>query len=241
MAARNNVNLSAGPFARTRHQPLIVAAFAACLLAQGCGSSSKPEGTTPYLGEDPGMTKANPHDPLIDGAFPALRQDTFYTTYIEEGAKKTTLNDRFVANGKGFVAYCSEPGFDNGYYLYNFYGHTSYFVLIKDRTYKTVLASPADDLIVAYQHVHRPELTKKIGEDKVTNLKNRVIDGTECQGISYSFQGAKHEDWLDAKSGRIVEQTIEKGDRKIKRYLKRFNNDCDTMLLRLPQGFTPEK
>jgi hypothetical protein len=239
MAAR--IDFSARPYRSLAGSVLGLAVGLACLVAQGCGSSSKPEGTTPFLGEDPATTKANPHDPLIDGAFPALRQDTFYTTYIDDGGKKTTLNDRFVANGKGFVAYCSEPGFDNGYYLYNFYGHTSYFVLIKDRTYKTVLSSPADDLIVAYQHVHRPELTKKSGDDKVTNLKNRVIDGTDCEGISYTFQGARHEDWFDAKSGRIVEQTVENGARKIKRYLKRFNNDCDTMLLRLPQGFTPEK
>ena len=120
------------------------------VLTPGCGGPSKPEVSTPFM-DEAGKEKALPFNKLLNGSFPPLRQDTFYTTYKEEGGKKETIGDRFVSNGKGFVAYCEGEAFDHGYYLYNFYGHSSYYVVIADRTYKVALTSPADEILSAYQ------------------------------------------------------------------------------------------
>jgi hypothetical protein len=212
-----------------------------CLLTQGC-TASKPEGPTPFLDEG-GKDKPQPFNKLLNGAFPPLRQDTFYTTYKDEGGKKESLDDRFVSNGKGFVAYCEKEGFDNGYYLYNFYGHSSYYVLIQDRVYRVALYSPGDDLILAYQ-VYTANLGAKPSRTGIvaTKLGTKKIDGADCAGLSYTTkEGAKHEEWFDLQTNLLVDQTVERPGAKLSRHVKRLNPFCETMLLRLPEGFTLEK
>jgi len=247
---------------RPELKPLALVAILLCtvctgLSLAGCAppkSESSTEAPTSFLGE--AKEKALPHNPLIDGAFPVLRQDTFYRTYRTTGAgaaaKTIALDDRFVSNGRGFVSYCennssseSDPvgvgdGFTNGFYLYNFYGHTSFFVTIRDRTYKVALASPGDDLIRATQ-VLFGNLAKKPpqGIPKATRLPIKMIDGMECIGISYTDNdGSKHEEWFDGKTKRLIDQVVERGGDKLTRHMKRFNENCETMLLRLPEGFT---
>jgi hypothetical protein len=212
-----------------------------CFLAQGC-TPSKPEGSTPFI-EEASKDKPLPFNKLLDGSFPPLRQDSFYTTYIDEGGKKTTLNDRFVSSGKGFVAYCEKDGFDDGYYLYNFYGHSSYYVLIKDRVYKVALTSPGDNLLSAYQAIGSSDSRRPRKEGPViTKLAAKKIDGIDCQGISYTTkEGAKHEEWFDLATHRLIDQTVEGPGLNLSRHLKRANAFCETMLLRLPEGFTLEK
>jgi len=212
-----------------------------CLLTNGC-SPSKPALETSSV-DDGAKEKPLPFNHLLDGPFPPLRQDTFYTTYLEPAGENAVLNDRFVSSGKGFVAYCQKEGFDEGYYLYNFYGHSSYYVQIKDRSYKVAQTSPGDDIIAAYQ-----VLIANMGpkpptlEPVATKLPAKKIDGADCRGISYTAKdGAKHEEWFDAKTRCLVDQTIVSPGKKLSRHLKRFNPFCETMLLRLPQGYTLEK
>ena len=222
----------------------LIAVIGLCLLTQGC-APSKPDGNnggTPFLDEAANV-KPLPYDKLLDGAFPPLRQDAFYTTYIDEGGKKSTLHDRFVSNGKGFVAYCPEEGFDDGYYLYNFYGHNSYFVQIKERSYKATTKTPGDDLIIAFQAftnsrmAHLPK-----GTGPYAKLPVKKIDDINCEGLQYTDpDGARREEWFEVESRRLRDQTIEGQSRKLTRHLKRANAFCETMLLRLPEGFTLEK
>jgi len=229
----------------------------ACSL-QGCSqpkSENTTDGPTAFLND--AKDRVLPHNPLIDGAFPVLRQDTFYRTYrTSKGpggeAKTVSLDDRFVSNGRGFVSYCENnssadgdpvgtgDGFTNGYYLYNFYGHSSFFVTIRDRTYRVALTSPGDDLIRATQ-VFYGNMAKVAPKDvpAATKLPAKQIDGMECLGISYTDNdGSKHEEWFDSKSKRLIDQVVERGGDKLMRHMKRFNQNCDTMLLRLPEGFT---
>ena len=212
-----------------------------CLLACGC-SPSKPAVEAPNL--DEGLKdKPLPFNQLLNGPFPPLRQDSFYTTYVEPGGEAALLHDRFVSNGKGFVAYCQKEGFDEGYYLYNFYGHSSFYVQIKDRTYKVALTSPGDDIISAFQVLIANSTFKPLpGQPVATKLPAKKIDGFDCLGITYTAKdGAKHEEWFDMKTRCLVDQTIESKGKKLSRHLKRFNAFCETMLLRMPQGFTLEK
>jgi len=213
----------------------------ASLLLEGC-APAKPEASTPFL-EDAAKDKPLPYNKLLNGTFPSLRQDTFYTTYKDVGGKRETLNDRLVSNGRGFVAYCEREGFDQGYYLYNFYGHTSFYVLLQDRAYRVALSSPGDDLILAYQMLTiagRPKPPP--GTPALTRLAHKKIDEIDCQGISYTAQdGAKHEEWFDLATNRLVEQTVERSGTKLSRHLKRVNATCDTIMLRLPEGYTLEK
>jgi hypothetical protein len=210
-------------------------------LTQGCGPS-KPEGSTPFL-EEAAKDKPVPYNKLLDGSFPSLRQDSFYTTYKEENGKKDTLDDRFVSNGKGFVAYSEQAGFDHGYYLYNFYGHTSFYVVIPDRSYRVALTSPGDDLIYAYQMLSQSRRSKApAGSTEVTKLGTKTFDGADCQGLSYTDKdGAKHEEWFAQSDNRLIDQTVEGPRRKLSRHLKRANAICDTIMLRLPEGYTLEK
>ncbi|MBS1994502.1 MAG: hypothetical protein JSS83_28510 [Cyanobacteria bacterium SZAS LIN-3] len=238
------------------NRPGLNLAFGAlCLLAlQGCSPAKQGaapgESATSYLSD--GKDKVLPHNPLIDGAFPLLRQDTFYKTYRTAGGKTVSLDDRFVSNGRGFVSYCENnssaegdpvgtgDGFTNGYYLYNFYGHSSFFVTIRDRTYKVAMTSPGDDLIRAYQMLYAAQRNKPLkGEPAVTRLGPKTIDGLECIGVSYTDNdGSKHEEWFESKSRRLIDQVVEREGEKLSRHLKRFNENCETMLLRLPEGFT---
>src|ERR1700679_1065944 len=210
----------------------MIAVLGLCLLAQGC-SPSKPEGSSPPFLDEVGKDKPLPFNQLLNGSFPPLRQDAFYTTYKDEGGKTTTLHDRFVSNGKGFVAYCEKEGFDQGYYLYNFYGHSSYYVLIQERIYKVALTSPGDDLISAFQvrdanRGPRPPIVGPVA----TKLPAKKIDDMDCQGLSYTTkEGAKHEEWFDLKTHRLIDQTIERPGLKLTRHLKRANAFCETMLL----------
>jgi hypothetical protein len=219
-------------------------ALSVVLVSVLAGCQSKPEAPTP-VNSNGDESKTLPHNTLLDGAFPAIRQDAFYTTYITSLAnpkeKATVLHDRLVANGKGFVSYCEDQGFDNGFYLYNFYGHTCYFVQIKERTYKVAMSCPGDDLIVAYQHIHAIPSRKAANPEKIEKLPDHEQDGYVCEGVSYTSAGVKHEDWFDKKGGHLIMQVVEHDGKKYDRHLQRLNAECETLLLRMPQGFTLEK
>ena len=104
--------------------------------------------------------------------------------------------------------------------------------------------SQFDDRHIAWQMVEASHYAKLIaGNPVITKLPVKKIDGGDCIGISYTTkEGAKHEEWFDVQTRRLVDQTIDgPGGRKLSRHLQRANAFCETMLLRLPEGFTLQK
>jgi len=175
-----------------------------------------------------------PYNKILDKAFPSARLDCFYTTEIDRNGKKEFLNDRLISSGKGFVAYCIDPKFvDNGYYLFNFYGHSSFFVNLMERSYKVALTSPGDDILIAYQdggdwHL-KPGLRRSLPGKKIGNY--------DCRGFAYKSGDTTREEWFDLKTLALVKQTINRPGEKIERIMTRHNANCETALLRLPGGF----
>ncbi|CAN5572445.1 hypothetical protein BH11CYA1_BH11CYA1_30790 [soil metagenome] len=206
--------------------------FSSVALIGACTSSPT---TSPAIGEGDGARSSSPSNPLIEGDLPPVRVDTFYKTETKRGDKSEILNDRLISNGHGHVAYSVDPKMvDNGYYLYNFSGHTSYFVNLNDRTYKVALTSPGDDILRAYADGFNTHLTEKV---KVP-LPLRKIGKYDCRGFSYKNGDTTREEWFDNATFVLVEQSISRPGVKVKRSLTRANTFCETLLLRLPTGFT---
>jgi hypothetical protein len=203
-------------------------------LVSACSSPQQSEFTPGQVPETPA---GQPYNKILDRPNPPVRKDCFYKTTIERGGKTEVLDDRMTSNGRGFVAYCIDPKFvDNGYYLFNFFGHSSYFVNLAERSYKVALTSPADDLLLAYQDA----IDNRLPASYRTELKPRKIGPYECRGFSYKIAGGQREEWIDKASLALVEQKIERTDEKVKRKLVRLQ-DCETTLLRLPSGFNLAK
>lgn len=194
--------------------------------------------TSPAIGEGDGSPSNLPFNHLLEdgvGAPPPIRADCFYKTEITKGDKTETLNDRLISNGHGHVAYSVDPKFvDNGYYLFNFSGHTSFFVNLTERSYKVALTSPGDDILRAYGDAFSNRMTDKDREI----LPARKIGKYDCRGLLYKNGDSTREEWLDTKTFLLVEQSITRPGEKIKRSLVRVNTFCETLLLRLPTGFT---
>ncbi len=115
--------------------------------------------------------------------------------------------------------------------------------MIQDRAYRVALSSPGDDLLAAYQMFAASSRAKPLpGTPALTTLAQKKIDGIDSQGLAYTaLDGAKHEEWFDLASNRLVEQTVERTGGKLSRHLKRVNANCDTIMLRLPEGYTLQK
>lgn len=206
---------------------LIVASLAVLFIG-GCASNQESD-------SDPGMAAppSFPHNKLLSKAFPNFRLDCFYNTEIDRNGQMETLKDRLISNGRGFVAYSTDFRFVvSGYYLFNFYGNTSYFISVPERTYKVALTSPADDILRAYQDCRDKSMEavrKDLGEAK--------IGDHECHGFSYKEAGFSREDWFDRNNFALVSQKVVRPGEVITRKLERFNDFCETTLLRLPSGF----
>lgn len=184
-------------------------------------------------GEVPETPAGTPYNKLLDKPNPQTRKDLFYRTTIDRNGKTEVLDDRMSSNGRGFVAYCVDPKFvDNGYYLFNFFGHSSYFVNLAERTYKVALTSPADDLLIAYQDA----IDMRLPAGYRTELKTRKIGPYECRGFAYKTKDGSREEWFDPTTLALVEQKIDRPGEKIERKLVRVK-ECETTLLRLPSGF----
>lgn len=206
-------------------------ALSSVALMAACTSTST---TSPAIGEGDGSPSKLPCNKLLDGGPPPVRLDCFYKSETTKGDVTETLNDRLICNGHGHVAYSVDPKFvDNGYYLFNFSGHSSYFVNLTDRTYKVALTSPGDDILRAYGDCFNNKLTEK--DRKL--LPSRKIGKYDCRGLLYKNGDSTREEWFDTKSLVLVEQTITRPGEKLKRTLERVNTFCETMLLRLPTGF----
>ena len=210
----------------------VATVFSSVALIAACSLSPT---TSPAIGEGDGSRSTLPCNPLLDGDLPPIRLDTFYKTDTTKGDKTETLNDRLISNGHGHVAYSVDPKMvDNGYYLFNFSGHTSYFINLNERSYKVALTSPGDDILRAYSDGFNNQLTAKVRN----SLPMRKIGKYDCRGFSYKNGDTTREEWFDNASFVLVEQTINRPGEKIKRSLSRVNTFCETLLLRLPTGFT---
>lgn len=209
-----------------------LAAIYSFSLIAGCSNSNDTSSPLAGSGDD---TPANlPYNKVIDKPFPAARIDCFYKTETDRNGKKETLDDRMITNGKGFVAYSLDPKFvDNGYYLFNFYGHSTFFVNLMERTYKVALTSPADDILIAYQDASDNKLPKGVR----TSLPGKKIGQYGCRGYFYKKGDTTREEWFDVNTLALVKQTINRPGEKIERSLQRHNTNCETALLRLPGGF----
>lgn len=175
------------------------------------------------------LPKNLPFNPLLKSSAPSLRHDAFYKTLIKTSSEDRELTERFITNGKGFVAFSQDVKFDEGgYYLFNFSAHTSLLVNIRDHSFKVALDSPADPIIRAYQRQGEK------GED----LGTKNIGTYVCHGTRYKVGEDTIEDWFGEKPEILVEQKITRAGYSLERRLSRYNPDCDTTLLRLPQGFT---
>lgn len=203
-------------------------ALASSLVLGACGAPGGNSDKIPgYEGTE--LPKDLPYSKLIRKIPPALRQDTFYKTEIEDKDGKRTLTDRFVSNGRGFIAYAEDKTFIDGYYLFNFSGHSSLFVQPKERKVRVALVTPADNLILAYE-----DYVAHAGSEP---LGNKEIAGHDCEGFRFSKGDQKIENWYDRKNNLLVAQRAEAPGLKIDRQLVRFNPVCETTFLRLPQGY----
>lgn len=211
----------------------VLAALYSVLLVTGCSPTNDTSSPLAGSGDE---TPANlPFNKIIERPFPAARLDCFYKTKIDRGGKKEFLDDRLISNGKGFVAYSVDPKFvDNGYYLFNFYGRSSFFVNLMDRTYKVALQSPADDILLAYQDGSDSRLPPGYR----SALPGKKIGVYGCRGFSYKKGDTTREEWFDTNTLALVKQTIVRPDEQIERVMQRHNTNCETALLRLPGGFT---
>jgi len=217
------------PFLRQLVASAIVLSSVAFIAS--CTSNST---TSPAIGEGDGSPSTSPCNPLLDGGPPPVRLDCFYKTETTRDGKTETLNDRLISNGHGHVAYSIDPKFvDNGYYLFNFSGHTSYLVNLTDRSYKVALTSPGDDILRAYCDGFNNKMTEK--DRKV--LPVRKIGKYNCRGLLYKNGDTTREEWFDATGLVLVEQNISRPGETVKRSLQRVNTFCETLLLRLPTGF----
>ncbi len=217
------------PFLRQLIASAIVLSSVAFIAS--CTSNST---TSPAIGEGDGSPSTLPCNPLLDGGPPPVRLDCFYKTETTRNGKTEILNDRLISNGHGHVAYSIDPKFvDNGYYLFNFSGHTSYLVNLTDRSYKVALTSPGDDILRAYGDGFNNKLTEK--DRKL--LPARKIGKYDCRGLLYKNGDTTREEWFDATGLVLVEQNITRPGEKVKRSLERVNTFCETLLLRLPTGF----
>lgn len=184
---------------------------------------------------EPGMAAPPnfPHNKLLNGSFPTFRLDCFFDTTINRNGEIEKLNDRMMSTGRGFVGYSTDFRFVvKGYYLFNFYGNTSYFVSVPDHTYRVALTSPADDILSAYQDCRGKEkasIRKELGDKKIGDHL--------CHGFSYKDAAFSREDWFDKSNYALVQQHVERPGEIIDRKLSRFNTYCETTLLRLPSGF----
>lgn len=173
------------------------------------------------------------YDRVMIRTFPGPRCDVFYKT-TQKGAKLQERKQRFVSNGRGFVAFCPDvETFADGYYLYNFYGKTSYEVDLKDRQYRPVGSSEFDEVLVAYQDYDRSH-----GKTEARSLGEKQIGEYKCAGQIVERPGYTREDWFDLGSRLLVKQTLTRGDATLERNLTKVNAQMDTMLLRIPTGFT---
>ncbi len=179
------------------------------------------------------LPKDLPYNPLVDKSAPMLRHDAFYLCKIKEGDKEVENSERFITNGKGFVAYSADPKFDGGYYLFNYSGHTSLLVDAREHTFKVAMSGPGDDILRAYLH-DRDRNTA----DKSTDLGTKKIGKWDCVGNIYKDGDTTTEEWFAKNPPILVSQKITKPGYELDRTLTRYNTYCETSLLRLPQGFT---
>jgi len=179
------------------------------------------------------LPKDLPYNPLINKSAPMLRHDAFYDCKIKDGDKEIANSERFITNGKGFVAYSADPKFEGGYYLFNYSGHTSLLVDAREHTFKVAMSGPGDDIIKAYLRDRDRNSAPKESE-----LGTKQIGKYECVGNSYKDGDTTIEEWFAQKPNLLVSQKITRPGYVLTRMLTRFNPYCETSLLRLPQGFT---
>ena len=181
------------------------------------------------------LPKDLPYDPIMKRSAPSLRHDAFYS--VKEVGQNGQSQERFITNGRGFVAYSQEPGSFKRYYLYNFAAHTSLLVDSEEHTLKVVMDSPADEILLAYQL--EKDNAKLPAEQR---LGEKKIGKYDCVGYSYKVGDGKdagtREDWFAKGLGLLVSQKFNRSGVITERTLTRYNPFCETTLLRLPQGFT---
>lgn len=213
-------------FARTLVAGLAVLTLTACGIVNNNKESTDSE---------PGMAApaSFPHNKLLNKAYPNFRLDCFFDTEIDRNGKVETLHDRMISTGRGFVGYSTDNHFGlDGYYLFNFFGNTSYYVSVPEHSYKVAMTSPADDILRAYQDYRGKDETGARKELGVSQIGEHL-----CRGFAYKDAAVSREDWFDCKNFALVKQRIERPGEVINRKLVRFNPFVETTLLRLPSGF----
>jgi hypothetical protein len=215
-----------------------VLAFFALAITLTCAACQTEKSNSDQSPNSPARTinENLPYDQILRLGPPIVRLDAFYTTIVTQGGKSTVHKERFTSSGRGHVAFCPDAdNFINGYYLYNFFGKSSLWVSVKDRTYKAVTSSDFDDLLTAYQETVSDVRRKYIP----TILKEKRIDDKyDCVGYLVKEPGRERESWFDIKTNLLVEQSIKGKDIAIVRKVVRVNPSIDTILLRQPEGFT---
>lgn len=208
---------------------LAIAGFTACSNAQESG-----EPRTSQQGDIKML-----FDRVMIRTFPGPRCDVFYKTVQKAPAqaiaseKQQERRQRFVSNGRGFVAFCPNvETFADGYYLYNFYGKTSYEVDLNDRQYRPVGSSEFDEVLIAYQDYDQTH-----GKTEARSLGDKQIGDYKCTGQIVERPGYTREDWFDLGSRLLIKQTLTKNNVTTERNLTKVNPQMDTMLLRIPTGF----
>lgn len=215
----------------------------------GCGGGSSSLKTDEIHSAQLELPKDLPFSPLLNKSAPGLRHDAFYLVKKLDAkgvaVPESSVNpkvigpqERFITNGRGFVAFSEDPGSFSKYYLFNFSGHTSLQIDTQEHTLKAVTETPADAILQAYQD---EKSRSAVPKDRV--LGSKKIGDYDCEGFLYKVKGKDgveqtREDWFAKDKVLLVQQKIygSSGGREIT--LRRFNPYCETTLLRLPEGFT---
>ena len=211
------------------------AVLLASLSLSGCSGPGGGTGVAEIPSAQLELPKDLPYDPVMRSSAPSLRHDAFYS--VKEVGQNGQSQERFITNGRGFVAYSQEPGSFKRYYLYNFAAHTSLLVDSEEHTLKVTMSSPADDILLAYQL--EKDNAKLPAEQR---LGEKKIGKYDCVGYSYKVGEGKdagtREDWFAKGLGLLVSQKLSRSGVTTERTLTRYNPYCEATLLRLPQGFT---
>lgn len=227
---------------------LILAVLSAFTALSGCGGGSNSIKTDELHSAQLELPKDLPFSPLLNKSAPGLRHDAFYLVkkldskgVPEESSANPKVigpQERFITNGRGFVAFSEDPGSFSKYYLFNFSGHTSLLIDTQEHTLKAVTETPADSILQAYQD---EKSRSAVPKDRV--LGSKKIGDYDCEGFLYKVKGndgieLTREDWFAKDKVLLVQQRIygASGGKEIT--LRRFNPYCETTLLRLPEGFT---
>lgn len=191
------------------------------------------------------LPKDLPYNPIIKSTAPNLRHDAFYDAKaLKDGKLEKEWKERFITNGHGFVAYSDDPGGWEHYYLYNYSGRTTLFIDTREHTLKPALTSMGDRIIDAYRlELDSNALPKedRLGEKKFGKFtalgylykersKEKQGEGEVLTENWFASQGPKvlvYQKISGPAAGQVLERT-----------LSRCTPRCETVLLRIPQGFT---